>query len=246
MVTAYPVANKKKSFDICLAFVRGCGGQIGTTLRDGPAFFYGVDASNEAIWREVRASGREFWYCDNSYFDSARQEHFRVTKNRVQHTGVGTSDGSRFRALGIDIKPWRVAGKHIVVCPQSDPFMKTIAGYSGNWTADAVARLKTQTTRELRVRAWSANKGALAATLGQDLEGAHALVTWSSAAAITAVLSGVPVVVEANDCAARFMGGTDIEALPMLARENWAAVLADHQFTIAEMQKGIAWAKLNE
>ena len=131
-VTAYTVAFKKKSMDICLAFVRGCGGQIGTTLRDGPAVFYGVDASNEAIWREVKASGRDFFYVDNSMFDSARQSHFRVTKNRLQHTGIGTSDGKRFRALGIDIAPWRAGGAHIVVCPQSDAFMR-FAGYTGRY-----------------------------------------------------------------------------------------------------------------
>ena len=244
-VTAYPVANKAKSFNLCLAFVRGCGGQIGTKLRDGAAVFYGIDPSNEAIWRQVRTEGRD-WYCiDNSVFDSARQQCFRITKNALQHTGIGTSDGVRFRALNIDIKPWRTAGEHIVVVPQSDSFMRTIAGYEGSWTENTLARLKAQTTRPIRVRHWSRDKGDAAGTLQQDLASAHALVTWSSAAAVTAVLAGVPVVVEANDCAARFMGGTDLEALPMPERENWAGVLGDNQFTIAEMQKGIAWAKLN-
>jgi len=243
-VTAYPVAGKKKSFEICLAFVRGCDGQIGTTLRDGAAVFYGVDESNIDVWRAVRARGSDFFYVDNSYFDSARQQRFRVTKNRLQHTGLGVSDGSRFRALGIELAPWRETGAHIVVCPQSNAFMRTAAGYEGDWTQKTLARLKTQTSREIRVREWSANKGALAATLQQDLAGAHALVTWSSAAAISAVVSGIPVIVEANDCAARFMGGTDIEALPTPERENWVGVLADNEWSLDEMSKGKAWSHL--
>lgn len=246
MVTAYPVANKAKAQAICLAFVRGCGGQIGTTLRDGAAVFYGVDESNVAIWRAVRERGDDYYYIDNSVFDSARQTYFRVTKNRLQHSGIGTSDGKRFAALGIEIKPWRAAGKHIVVCPQSMPFMRTVVGYDGIWESAAVAKLKSVTTRSIRVRDWSPNKGALAATLGEDLVDAHALMTWSSAAAVTAIVSGVPAIVESTDCAAAPMAGDlgSLEELPMPARENWCGVLADNEWTLDEMQRGMAWSHL--
>lgn len=248
IVTAYPVAGKKKSFEICLAFVRGCDGQIGTSHRpEGAAVFYGVDASNEAIWKAVRASGQDFYYVDNSCFDTARQSYFRVAKNRLQHTGVGTSDGKRFRALGIEIKPWRTAGEHIVVCPQSTPFMRTVVDYqNGDWTANMLAKLRAETTREIRLRSWSPDKGKLAATLGQDLVSAHALVTWSSAAAVTAVLAGVPVLVESPDCAARPMSGQDIGSLPTPDRETWAGVLADNEWTLDEMRSGKAWSHLQK
>lgn len=246
MVTGYPVAFKKKSFEICLAFVRGCGGSIGTNLREGPAVFYGVDESNADVFNEVRKRGDDFYYIDNSVFDSARQKYFRVTKNRLQHSGVGESDGKRFASLGIEIKPWRESGEHIVVCPQSLPFMKTVVGYTGIWESAAVAFLKARTQREIRVRGWSPNKSVLASTLGEDLKGAHALMTWSSAAAVTAVLEGVPVIVQGTDCAAAVMGGDgrSIEQLPMPDRTNWAGVLADNEFTLSEMTEGKAWSHL--
>lgn len=245
MITAYPVAGKKKSFDLCLAFIRGCGGQIGTNLRDGAAVFYGVDHSNEAIWCAVKARGDDWFAIDNSYFDAVRQRSFRVTKNRLQHTGLGTSDGRRFREIGTEIKPWR-SGSHIVVCPQSDSFMATIAGFDGDWTRSAVKRLKQHTDREIRVRPWCRNKTTVGKTLQSDLEGAHAVVVWSSAAAVTAVLAGVPVVVESEACAARPMSGTieGIESLPMPERENWAGVLADNEWTVDELRNGTAWASL--
>ncbi len=247
MVTAYPVANKKKAFDICLAFVRGCGGQIGTTYRGGPSFFYGVDESNLEIWKQARASGEGFYFCDNSYFDTARQTYFRVTKNRLQHSGLGTSDGKRFAALDVPIEPWHVGGAHIVVCPQSDAFMRVI-GYQGHWLTDVVDYLATHTDRKIRVRPWSANKGALAATLQDDLRGAHALITWTSAAAVTAVLSGIPVIVQGPDCAASVMsaGGQELERLITPDRETWAGVLADNQFTLDEFRDGSAWHHLNK
>lgn len=246
-VTAYPVAHKRKSWNICLAFVRGCGGQIGTTLREGAAVFYGVDDSNLEIWNEVRASGRDFYYLDNSVFDSARQRFFRVTKNALQHTGIGKSDGSRFRALGIEVQPWRQSGEHIVVCPQSVGFMRKIVRYPDDWCADAVKHLRAATSRQIRVRPWSGDKGKIAASLQDDLRGAHALMTWSSAAAVTAVVAGVPVIVQARDAAASAMsaGGFELEALATPARENWLDVLADQEFSLKELQEGKAWQKLN-
>lgn len=246
VVTAYPVANKRKSQEICLAFIRGCGGQIGTDrLRDGAAVFYGVDASNESIWRQVKAQEREFYVIDNSYFDSSRQQYFRVTKNALQHSGIGTSDGQRFFSLGIPIQEWKTGGKHIVVCPQSDSFMRVMVGAGQDWMPRTLDALSKLTKREIRVRAWSPDKGALSRTLVDDLEGAHALVTWSSAAAVTAVLAGVPVVT-LGQCAAEPMAGGlhEIEWLPKRDRVNWAGTLADNQWTLSEMKEGKAWSHL--
>lgn len=246
MVTAYPVAGKKKSFDLCLAFVRGCGGQIaGNRLRPGPAAFYGVNHSNESVWRAAIAEGRDRYMIDNSYFDAVRQRSFRVTKNRMQHTGTGVSDGRRFRALGVKVKPWRKAGGHIVVCAQSDSFMQTM-GFEGDWTTCVVERLSSLTDREIRVRRWARNKTLAGASFQADLAGAHAVVVWSSAAAVTALIEGVPVVVESDDCAARPMAGTldQIESLPTPDRENWLGLLADNEWTIDELTNGTAWSHL--
>ncbi len=252
-VTAYPVARKAKSQEICLAFVRGCGGQIAGGLRDGDSFFYGVDASNIDLYHAARNRFRDgvanFFYCDNSFFDTKRQEHFRVARNALQHPGTGVSDGKRFDALGLEIKPWREAGEHIVVCPQSDPFMHDIAGYLGDWTRDVRDVLAGRTKREVRVRAWQRDKGALAATLKDDLAGAHALVTWSSAAAITAILEGIPAFVMSNDCAARPMAAGELAQIesPRMpnGRREWAGILADAEWSLAEMRDGTAWRALN-
>lgn len=246
MVTAYPVAGKAKSRDICQAFIDGCGGQMSSKLRDGPAFFYGVDASNQDVWREVVRSYRDYYYCDNSHFDVARGRQFRVSKNRLQHSGIGRSDGSRFRALGAVIRPWRETGEHIVFCPQSDHFMRAVVGEGPGWDGRVLSALGQLTERPILVRAWSSNKAALGATLAHDLVNAHALVTWSSAAAVTAVLAGVPIVTM-GQCAAEPMAGAlqDINALPTPERENWAGVLADHEWTMDELRNGTAWRALN-
>ena len=246
MVTAYPVKAKRKSLDLCLAFARSCGGQIAGAYREGTAFFYGVDASNLAEYRRARASG-DYLYADNSVFDGMRQERFRIARNRLQHNGLGESDCRRFDALGIPIKEWSTSGEHIVVCPQSDFFMADVVGYEGSWLNYVCARLALVTDRPLCIRAWNRDKAALSATLKDDLAGAHALVTWSSAAAVTAVLEGIPVVVMSPECVARPMSGTieQIENLPRRdGRRNWAGVLADNEWSRQEIADGTAWKSL--
>lgn len=251
MITCYPIATKRKSVDICCAFAEGCEGQVvmrAARLVDGPCFFYGVDTTTDHLWRQaVMDLRRDYIYSDNAYFDVSRQTSFRITFNRLQHSGRDAqSDGKRFAALGITLAPWRTSGDHIVVCAQSDYFMRAIAGYDGDWLEDTIKALKRLTKRPLVIRSWLRDKGAQVGTLQDALVGAHAVVTWSSSAAITAVLSGIPIVAMGQSAAAPMSGPLDhIEKLPMPDhRDRWAARLADNQFTLAEMRSGYAWQTL--
>lgn len=245
-VFCYPQPWKNKALRICRAFADGCGGTVvkDGRLRDGPAMFYGIAPGMERLWRAAQ-DGRDFYFADNAYFDAARQTYFRVTKNRLQHSGLGTSTGERFATLRIPIEPWRGDGKHIVLCPQSDHFMQAIAGYGGNWTADTTAMLRKVTDRPIRVRLWARDKAVQADSLQVDLCDAHALVTWSSSAAISAILAGVPAVC-AGQSAASPVAATipEIGNPPRPLREEWAGVLADNQFTVSELANGTAWAML--
>jgi hypothetical protein len=251
-VFCYPMGGKQKSLDICQAFSSGCNGAVAHKWRPGDAFFYGISDSNQEAWENalLNQHSHDFYYCDNAYFDKARGTHFRITRNRLQHDGVSSeSNGKRLAALGIQIKPWRTTGKHIVICPQSDDFMRRIVGYNGDWLADTQQTLALTTDRPLKIRHWNRDKMAAAATLHDDLRDAWALVTWSSAAAIEAVLAGIPVSVSGQSAAAPFtvkLDQLEQNTLPQLQqdRSSWAATLADNQWTINEIKTGTAWAQL--
>lgn len=208
--------------------------------------FYGVEAWQRRIWLMAKASNKPYFYCDNSYFDDTRGKYFRVTRNALQHSGEGASDGRCFKALNIEIKPWSVGG-HLVICPQSDYFMRGVVGYPGDWTADVVAKLQTLTDRKIRIRSWSRNKERQLVSLQEDLKGAHAVVTWSSAAAVTAILAGVPAVSMGQSAAC--LMSTPIEEIENPrkpdGREEWAGVLASAQWTLDEMASGQCWRELN-
>lgn len=216
-MTPYPVPNKPKSTDLCNAFVKGAP-------HDAPgAVFYGVTAANHAEWLRVVRSGMDWWYIDNSYFDVVRGQQFRITKRRLQHTGLGTSDGKRFAALGLTIAPWvhRPDGYTLYV-EQSPSFMKT---FGGGWLPPVGCKL----------RPWNRNKKEAGTSLADDLAGALVTYTHSSAAAVESLLAGVRACVSPLSACWHATGHGQ-------TREGLMNVLADNQFTLAEIKSGYAWS----
>ena len=256
-VTCYAVAGKAKSEKLCEAFaagVRACGGDAQvyhrplTELRQGAAVFYGVRPQQKVLLQQAIRERRDWYYIDNAYFDQTREVYFRITRNRLQHSGVGESDGHRFDALGIKIEPWRHRGEHVLVCPQSDEFMNLFCPHGARWTAQTVADLARVTTRQVRVRPWQANKVEWYKSLPDDLANCWALVTYSSASAITAMLAGVPAFVTAEDCISRAVDNCELDYIehPYYSniRRPWANVVADNQFHLDEIASGYAWRHL--
>lgn len=250
-LTCYATPGKDKAKVICDAFAAGAGGVVSknvSVVATGPVAFYGVVSDTKSAWIAAKEQGRDWYYIDNAMFDSTREVYFRATRNRLQHTGIGHSDGKRFAALNIPIKPWRKTGGHILICPQSDQFMHTVVEYPGSWLVDIVESLRKYTDRPLVIRPWTGNKREWYRTLPDDLVNCWAVVTHSSASAITAILSGIPAIVTAHDCIAKTMAGavTQIEDPPMPDnRLEWAGVVADNQWTAEEFKKGVAWQMLN-
>jgi hypothetical protein len=244
-LTCYPVPGKEKSRLICRAFEAGAPRDATGTV------FFGTEGVMSAF-QKAKAGKHPWWYIDNSYFDKHRGIYFRVTKNALQVDPRGkTSTGERFARLQIEIKPWRSkTGPEILVCPQSDNFMKSTLGYPNDWAAETVAALKSyDLPHPIRVRPWNRDKIAAGISLLNDLKNLRLLVTHSSAAAITAMLEGVPAISMAG--AAYYITG-------MLSRESvqtppqpdgrleFAQVLADNQFTLEEFRNGKAWQWLNK
>jgi len=226
---AVPVKGKQKSADICAAFVAGAP-------RSTFGFvFYGVDPSNMRDWLRVRANGDPFFYIDNSYFDSVRGKQFRVTRDALQlrNARYVISTGDRFGRLELRVQPWQHnPSGHWLVCPQSDSFMHTIA-QAPDWFKQV-----TPSEGEVRVRPWLRDKLKRQATLVEDLQGARCLITHTSAAAVSALLEGIPAFVSEQSAVSGVKFGSD--------RYPVFHALADAQFTLKEMQQGLAWVMLNK
>jgi hypothetical protein len=255
-VTCYMQRGKAKSEMLCRAFANGVlvsGGTAhvvsnGDHLLAGAAVFYGVRPSHKPILDEAMKQGRDWYYIDNAYFDATREKYFRITRNRLQHPGRAASTGQRFAATNIKIEPWRRSGKHVLMCPQSDEFLSLFCPDGSLWTERTLRRLKSLTDREIRIRPWQSDKLEWYRSLPDDLVDCWALVTYSSASAITAMLSGIPAFVTADDCISLPVANVDLAQIetPSYCEDlkPWACVVADNQFTVSEIQSGRAWRVL--
>ena len=247
----YPVPGKDKSRLICKAFAAGAPADA------TGAVFFGTEGVMDAF---QRAKTGTWFYCDNAYTDPQRQQYFRVAKNALQVSVIDRatgrmreSDGRRFSRLGITVREYRdKPGGTILVIPQSEAFMKSTLGRTGDWTRETVEKLRAWGIEEsrIRVRPWLRDKKTAYVDLHKDLTGAALLVTWSSASAITALYEGIPAISESG-AVNELSGPLSRDAVlqpprhPTETRQRLLELLADAQFTLDEMRDGTAWRWIN-
>jgi hypothetical protein len=109
------------------------------------------------------------------------------------HNGGGRwwiGEPGRWRGQGIEIRPWRIDGEHVLVLPQRGIGPAGVS-MPRDWPERMLARLRTLTHRPVRLRDHPGNAPAQK-PLAADLGGAWCVVTWGSGAAIKALCAGVP------------------------------------------------------
>lgn len=110
------------------------------------------------------------------------------------HNGSGfwkQGGPERFAALGVELKPWRTAGEHILICPSRN-FGRPDLLMPPRWVDSTVTALRKMTKRPIRVRAHPGNTRPPRA-LAEDLQHARAVVIWASSAGVHALVEGIPV-----------------------------------------------------
>ena len=230
------------------AFAQGVGCRIAYAedepdrLRDIPVV-WGVLRDSDRIIAQAKAQSLHFFYIDHAYFDRGHGKSYRITRNRYEAGPIRKCPDDRISELGIDVHPWRKAGREIIVCPPTEYFMQ--AHNCFDWLDETLAALQQLTDRPIKVRL-KPQPGEIAVPLPRALETAHALVTHSSNVAIEAACLGTPVFVSPASAAAP-IGRTDlaqIETPVYPDRGPWLAHLAYNQFSFEEIRRGDAWRML--
>ena len=156
----------------------------------------------------------------------------------TQHNGGGRwfiGPESRWPSFGIELKPWRTKGDHILLVPQRGMGTPPVA-MPRDWTERTLTTLAWMTkrkivTREPRMRARTKIEG--------DFDNCHAVITWASGGGIKAIVAGIPVFYEMPGWIGDLGGGSnrfprhDLEhpymgdREPMLHKLSWAMWTAD-------------------
>jgi len=243
---AYYEPSEMTSPKLAYAFAKGCKGTITDEkeLFPGPVALFG----SPALWpvlREAQRQNRIWHYADHGYW--RKGVYYRITTNAYQHDGIGDATPTRFLNHRRPVQPWRSTGSHIVICPNSAIHFELHGSNVDTWLRDVQSQLRQHTDREIRVR-WKTDRRVK--PLSEDLVDAWAVVVYSSASAIEALIAGVPVFTLAPFAASVRMGLSDLSQIehPYLPddREPFLWNLADHQWTINEIFDGVAWRTLRE
>jgi hypothetical protein len=239
---AYAVLGENTSPRFAKAFAKGCRGRLTTKneLQPGPVALFGSPA-RWAVLQDAIAQGRTWYYGDHGFF--VRGDQYRITKNNYQHSGVGDVNPTRWRALGRTIAPWRKTGRTVLLCPQTPAYHALFGMDRDQWVADLTATLEQHTDRPIIVRGKTDPT-----SIEEALLDAWAVVSFSSAVAIDALLMGVPNFTLAPWATAYPMGCPDVTQIerPVYPenRDRFCAVLANNQWTLHEIGRGSAWRAL--
>ena len=246
---------------ISKAFAQGSGALVvgrERPLSRLPGFVYGTLRGGKELMDRFREHNIPFLFADNGYFGRGHYDgYYKVTWNAYQCSGRGRDHVVRWRAqakaLGLEIKPWRRDGDHVLICPPIPEYGAVLGMDVSRWLSDMMLTLSRVTDRPLRVRYKPGDPRRLpaSASLADDLDRAHALVTHDSNVVVEAIMAGVPAFVSpdaAMKSPAAALGNTDLASIedPELCdhREEWFGDLAENQWTLDEMRDGTCWRTL--
>tara|TARA_B100002019_G_C21261731_1_gene597121 strand:- start:399 stop:1202 length:804 start_codon:yes stop_codon:yes gene_type:complete len=233
-------------------------------------FFWGLAGKNIPYIKGCIERNEEWWYVDNGYLTQQitrypepkihdlDKTYFRIVKGGL-HTLQGKSGSvDRLRVLenqGIDVqfKGWTTNTEHILLCPSSPTVTFFINDMSQEeWEENVRSELRQHTDRPIKFRNkprpgnqwWDTD-------IKDDLKGCHCLITNMSLAAVDAVINQVPVLTHRNNVAFKVSIDNihNINKTPKHPREvvePWLNMLSHNQFTIPEIEEGLAYKILNE
>lgn len=164
--------------------------------------------------------------------------------------------------LGLELKPWRTNGDHILICGQRDGGWSMKGVDMNQWAIDSVQQIRQHTNRPILIRPHPKNpinqnlfKGVANVTfsrnttLQQDLQNAWAGVFFNSSSCVASILAGVPVFAADSDCVAWQVANTNltqIEKPLLLEREQWLWDLSAAHWTDDDSRAGLIYNKFQQ
>ena len=172
------------------------------------------------------------------------------------------------RDIGVELRPWRTNGNHILLCLQRDGGW-SMGGFDVvDWALQTIAELRRYTGRPIIVRSHPGDKRAPkycqrlqklligrrvvdvsfstgGRDLMQDLKHCWAVVNHNSSPAVAAAIEGIPVFVtdpqrsQAREVANHHLHS--IENPQLFDRESWVQRLSQFHWSHAELRSGQCW-----
>lgn len=226
------------------------------------AIFYGWAQGLRKVFEDYRKHASAI-YIDLGYWGRRKSSRYdgyhKIVRNSRHPTDYFQRiqrPPDRFNHFGIEIQPWRKAGRHILVAGMSGKAAAAEGFNPHEWERRTIAELRKHTNRPIVYRAkpnWLDAKPIPGSEFSprdvpieQALRNCHAVIAHHSNVAIDALMAGIPCICPSG--AASVLSGHDlsqVEHPPMPeGREQWAYDLSYTQYSLGEMQDGAAYRYL--
>lgn len=175
--------------------------------------------------------------------------------------------------LGMDLRPWRSTGDHVLLCLQRNGGWSMGGVNVVDWAIDTIKILRLHSDRRILVRAHPGDKGGMqdAASVVAacqhkglrkisqsqhrsdfmtDLQSCWAVVNHNSSPAVGAAIEGVPIfVTDPDHSQARAVANSDlaqIETPVTPERQHWVERLSQFHWNFDEISNGTAWRHMRQ
>lgn len=226
--------------------------------------WHGRMAKNKTIWEQNRMLDKPVIVLEVGGINRGTTWKVGLNGiNRDAYFGDSNNNDSRKRLLGLEVKPWRIDGKYILICGQHDKSLQWQGMPSmSNWFLNTYDEIRKHTDRPILFRAHprcnlpEIERGLKNVYRQQprQLPGTYddydmgfndvwATVSYNSNPGIHSIINGVPAFVSTSSLA--YDVGNDIDFLQdieqphMGARQFWLNNYAHTEHTIEEISQGI-------
>tara|TARA_R110000822_G_scaffold51543_1_gene133960 strand:- start:1394 stop:2245 length:852 start_codon:yes stop_codon:yes gene_type:complete len=226
--------------------------------------FNGRMAGNKAIWERNSANSKPTIVLEVGGINRGTTWKVGLNGiNRDAYFGPNNNNSDRYRLLGLSLKPWKDAGKFILICGQHDKSLQwQNMPRMSNWFLNTYDEIRKHTERPILFRPHPRCRlehierglknvhrqepvkiGGSYDDFDMKFKNIHATISYSSNPGIHSILNGVPAFVGTSSLAydvgndIDFMH--DIEAPFMPDRTQWLNDYAHTEWTTQEISQGI-------
>lgn len=269
--TQYGARNSKPVFDAFAVSLRAAGHTVvENDLRADVNVIWSV------LWKGRMAPNKDIFFSCKPVIvlevgGIIRGETWKIGLNGIARKSLMLTtghDSTRATQLGLQLKPWRSSGDHILICTQN-PMSHNWVGQPclSEWLLNTVEQIRLITDRKIIVRPhprapviyrMPSTKNIEYQTPSKVLntyddfdlsfKDAHAVLSWTSNPGPQAIIEGVPAFV--GDCSLAHPVGNrylmDIENPKMPDRTQWLNDYAHTEYTLDEIRQGIPLKKIEK
>jgi hypothetical protein len=228
-------------------------------------FFWGLAGNNIKEIRQCIEKGEEWWYVDVGYLteqitryptpiiNDYDKTYFRICKGNIHTIKMHVATPERYNTLerqGIDVefKGWRDSGDYVLLCPSSPTVTMHINGVTQEeWIKQVGEEVRKHTDLPIKMRNKPRPGNEWWGTdIKDDIKNASCVVTNMSLSAVDGLLNMTPAFTHQRHVAS-FVTSRKINKVEKPFKpgrktvQEWLNMIANHQFTIQEIEDGLAF-----